>query len=664
MYSALKNTLSRHRNPKISDVVFGPWPSGLATAVQPEQMRHGQLYEALNIIQIKNGYYRTRDGTSLVCSGCTGSVVQVDDIKVNGTWYTIISDTDNKLYYDNSGTATAIATLEGEARFFGFMGLLIITDGSYIKAWDGTSVFILYDDGTGSTSPYQVNNRDDTPTTDKPLGDGTVTSVELAFTSQGWDAGYTIPPTHAYATMYKGGSPTGTVTAKLTTDLGVEMASKAISTNVEDFVTDSNGLEYEAIFTSSDITTEMSPSTSYKIVLEYSGGDASNYVNVKAIDASTPQISLKPGKPPKMAFGLVNKEKIYGIEGINGTNPGWLRYCARGNHLDWSSPYSGGYVGAVDQRATNYPIGGIASWYDDVWIFGTPRQPFFGKLSGSTPSDYMIQNTLQKVSGDYKSTVVTPDDIIFLHPSGVDFLSSVQEYGDIAAVSQTDDIRDQIHSYFSDSAVAGYEPLWGLYLLKMAGTDYTYAIHTRFKTMKYKGRKGYSYSPVTRFKFAFTDTVTAFGNGDGYLYIGTDAGNVYKMDKNVVKDNSLDVTYSLIAPLMDTVSGEAQARRISMLSFAQSSADFKFKFYRNHSRSSFFELSSTTPVDSSTKTIDVDILTVDADFRTLPDTYFDRYNICFNFRNLMIGIEEVVLGMESPMFFGPINMIYASVRGL
>lgn len=666
MYNRLKNTLISHRNPPMNTEVFGPWPGGLVTAVYPEQMKRDQLYKALNVIQVRNGFYRTRDGSTLVTTvaGCTGEVVCIKDIKVGATWYTIISDDDNKLYKMVSGTATAIATLEGEAQFFAFMGLLIITDGSYIKAWNGTSVYMLYDNGSG-TSAYQVNKRDATPTTDKPLGNGTVTSVTYTFSTQAWTAGYTIPPTHIYATMYKVLAPTGTVLAKIkrTSDDAV-MASKAISTTVADFTAETTGLEYEAIFTSSDITIELSPSTSYYISLEYSGGDAANYVMVKAIDASNPQVSLKPGRPPKAVFGLVAKGKIFSIEGTDGTNPGYGWYCAAGNHLDWSTANSGGYFGAIDASATNYPVGSIAVWNDEVWFFGTPRQPFMGKLSGATPSAYIISDTMQKVSAHYKSTISTPDDIYFLHPGGVDSISSVQEYGDVKAVTQTEDIKDKIHLYFSSAAVAGYDPNWGIYLLKLDGTDYTYAIHTRAKDVRYIGKKGYSFSPATQFEYAFAGGVTCYGDGNGYAYIGTDDGNVYKIDKDVVDDDSTAVTYGLITPPLNTIFGEANAKRINMTSFAQYGATFNFKFYRNHSRVSFLTLSSTLPVDYSTLTLDVDILTADADFLTIPTEYFDRYNVNFNFRDLSIGIEDITLGQDRPMFFGPVSIVYTSVRGL
>ena len=183
MFEKLGNSIAQRPQPKEQVLKFGPWSDGLVTEYQPEQMRLSQLFESLNMVLVGHGIQRTRDGSTLVGSGCSGAVVQVDDIKIGGTWYTIISDTDNKLYYDVSGTATAIATLEGEPRFCGFMGFLIIFDGSYIKKWDGTNLDILYDNGTGSTSPYQLNHRTSTPTTVKKLGDGTITSVELAFTS-------------------------------------------------------------------------------------------------------------------------------------------------------------------------------------------------------------------------------------------------------------------------------------------------------------------------------------------------------------------------------------------------------------------------------------------------------------------------------------------------
>lgn len=666
MFEKLSNSIASRPQPTPEIIKYGLWSDGLVTEYQPEQMTQSQLFEALNMLIVGPGILRTRNGSSLVCSGCTGDIVQVDDIKVGGTWYTIMSDTDNKLYYNSSGTATAIATLEGEARFVGFMGLLIIFDGSYIKSWNGTTVSILYDNGTGAVSPYQVNKRFETPTTNKPLGNGTITTVELPFTSQAWDAGYTIPPTHVYAQLHKAGvtaTPTGTIIATIKTAGGTTIASKAISTTVADITTDASGEEYEAIFTSADVTTPMSPNTAYKIVLSYSGGDASNYVNVNAVDASTPMLSLQPGRPPKAVFGLVHDDRLHCIEGLAGTNPSYRWYCAAGNQLDWSTTNGGGYTACIDSSATNYPIAGMASWNDDLWFFGSPRQPFLGKQTGTTPSAWAIIQTMQKVSGDYRSIIVTPDNIVFAHPSGIDMVTAVQESSDIAAESQADNIRSSIQQYFTSAAVAGYDPEWGVYLLKMVGSDDVYAVHTRAKAIKYSGRKTTAYSPVTRWQFAFSGNPTAFGHGDGFLLIGTDDGKVYKSDKTKVQDAGSDVTYKFLTASVPTVFGEAQAYKIGYRIFGRYGGNCNIKFYRDYFRTSFFTLPFLLPADSTLLTLDIDIPTLDADFSTIPLRYIDRAGINFNFRNLMIGFEDITLNGK-PLYFGEINLHSNKIGGL
>jgi hypothetical protein len=666
MFEKLANSIARRPQPETDMIRFGPWSDGLVTEYQPEQMKLSQLYESLNMILVGPGVQRTRDGSSLVCSGCDGAVTTIKDIKVGGTWYTILSDTDNNLYYNDSGTATAIATLEGEAQFCGFMGLLIIFDGSFIKAWDGTDIFILYDNGTGAVSPFQVNNRAATSTTDKPLGNGTITSVELAFTSQTWDSGYTIPPTHIYAQMYKveatPGTLSGTITAKLQTAGGVDMASSPITVDAGTLTTDTAGEEYEAIILSSEVTTEMAPNTSYKVVLSYSGGDASNYINVKAVDASTPMFSLKPGMPPKAAFGLVHEDRLHCIEGASGTNPSYRWYCAAGNHLDWSTADGGGFTPVIDSSATNYPIGGIASWADGLWFFGTPQQPFLGKQTGGSPSEWAINRTMQKVSGHYKSIVVTPDNIVFLHPSGVDMITSVQESSDIAAESQADKIRKTIQQYFSSAAVAGYDPEWGLYALKMTGTDSVYIINTRAKSVKYRGQKGTAFSPATRWEYAFSGNPTAFGQGNGFMLVGTDDGKAYKMDKDEVEDAGSDVTYKFITASKPTVFGEAQAYQIAYKIFGKTGGSCNIKFYKNYSRSSFFTLPFTLPVDSTLLTSEMTMLTSEADFYMNPEQYFDREILNFNYRNLMIGFEDIEL-RGKPLYFGEINLLSKSIGG-
>lgn len=664
MFETLGQSIASRSTPSQKAISFGPWYGGLVTEFQPEQMSTNELFNALNIVLVGKGIARTRDGSTLVCSGCTGKIVQCDDIKIGSTWYTIISDDDKKIYYNNLGTATAIATLEGEPRFVGFMGLLLIFDGSYIKVWDGTTLSMAYDNGLGSVSPYQFNNRYDTETMFKPLGNGTATRIDRAFTSQTWDAGYTIPPTHVHVKMRKVGTPTGTVTVKLRLAADdTVLASSEITTTVADFVTGDDGLEYEAIILSSEITTEMSPDTAYLLTLEYSGGDASNYVDVLAVDASTPVMSLRPGRPPKAVFGIVDNDRLHCIEGEDGTNPSYRWYCNAGNHLDWSSADGGGYTPVADSSGTNYAIGGLAVWNSSIWFFGTKRQPYLGPQTGTSPSEWKITPTMQNISGNYRSIVVTPNDIVFAHPAGIDMISSVQESSDIAVKTQTDKIRTTIRDNFSTSSVAGYDPEWGLYYLKMDGDDHTYVVHTRAKAIRYSGQMTEGYSPVTRWKFAWNGTPTSFGKGNGFAIIGTDDGKVYKMDKSKIKDESSDIEFKMKTFYFSTSFGEMQATKINLNIFGQMGGLLNLKFYKNASRDSFLTIPMVLPIGSDTPTIRLtDILTADATFSIFGTGFFDRVPLNFNFRTLMIGIEDIEL-QGKPVYFGPATLLANHIGG-
>ena len=669
MFENLSSAIAARPRPKQGIITYGVWPGGLVTDKKAEQLRKDELSECVNFVLVSNGVLRTRDGSTLVCSGCTGEIVQCEDINVQGTWYTIMSDTDNKVYYNDSGTATAIATLEGEAHFCGFMGFLILFDGSYIKAWDGTKVFMLYDNGLGSTTPYQYNNRNLTPdaTYDKHLGDGTTTVVEQAFTSQTWTAGYTIPVTHVYATMYKVGAPTGTVTAKIirVSDSAV-MASKEISTAVDDFVTDTDGLEYEAIFAASDVTTELSPAVDYKLSLEYSGGDASNYVVVKGADASNVITGVKPGKPPKAVFGLVFQDRLHCIEGADGSNPSYRWYCNTGNHLDWSSPNGGGYTPVVDSSGTNYPINAISVWNNELWVFGTDRQPFLGKQTGTTPSSWAIYPILKEVSAHYRSVVSAENNIIFTDKEGIKVLASVQEAIGIAVKNHSSGIAATIRTSYSDNAVAGYDPEWGLYLLKMENNNSVYVVHTKVRAYRYLGQSVVTYHPITKWQFAWeTDELpTGFGRGQGFCLIGTNQGRVYKMDNTKINDNLNSLTYKLKTNYPSTKFGENQAYKLSVGLSSRTGGKITLDFYANNSRTPLLTEVKTLLIDDDILTLSLtDILTVNADFLISSDIYFDREDINFNFRSMKIGVSDIKLYGE-PLYIDKFTLLYQGVGGL
>ena len=681
MYQGLQRQAANVRRPRQTTIKYGPWDGGLLTELQPEQANRSQLVEAKNMILLGRGILRTRDGSTLVSSvsGSTPDIKFARDVKVGATWYVLMSASDKKLYKDVAGTATAIATLEGESRFAGFMGLLFLFDGSYLKMWDGTNLDIVYDNGTGSTA-YQYNNRTGKDDGSLALGNATNIRVAQKVTTQAWDAGYTIPPTTVFARLSKTGTGgTGAIVMKirLVSDDSVE-ATKTFLADVTTLST--TAVEYEETFDSTDITDELSPSVAYYVTLEYAGGDASNYVNVHyttvasgglayhyiaAWVADTTEnlvLGLKPGRPPKASEGIVHNNRL---RLLDPDNLSYVWYCAAGNHLDWSTPNGGGYVAVVDDSSTSFPVGAIASFYERLWVFGTPRQPFLGQEAGEDPQDFAINITLQKVSAEAKSLLVTPNDILFLHPGGVDDVKTIQEFGDIRAETHTDNIRATIHTYFSSAAFAGYDPEWGTYLLKLASYDPIIAVHTRLKTIKYKGLKGATFSPCTTWEFnvGASEEPTCFGEGNGYMYIGTDAGKLYRMDSTLVDDNSRDVTYQFKTHYHTGLFEEMAANKIGISSFSRLGGQFDFYFYRDNSRTSFDNFTVTVPWDTTVLPSELTMPVEEMLFLVNPDDYYDRENLAFVFRTLQIGVQDVTLNGK-PFYFGPIHILADQVGGL
>lgn len=660
MYQSLgRAATSPRRKRRTLKLSFGPWPRGLTTAKQAEQASNSELVGGLNIVLVEGGVGRTRDGSTLVCSGCTGSVLQAEDVLVGGQLETLIATDANKLYKaDGAGGVLEIGTFEGPPRFTSFMDKVIIFDGSYLKEWDGTDVKLLFDDGTGDVEPYQFSHRFGDPTTSKDL-DGTTTLLEYAFTTQDWTAGFTIPPTVAFAKMLKVGSPTGTVVAKVKKADGTVIATADFFTAVENFVTDAGGKEHEARFAEADITEEMAPGGAYKLALEYTGGDASNYVQVLYVDTDTPVAALRPSRPPKAASGDVFGGKLFTI---GGEDSGRLWYCVAGNPYDWSSPNGGGWVGAIDDSAKNFAIGGIVEFFDNLYVFGTKEEPYLARLFGETPSDYKVRKVVPNVSGDFRSIVATPDNVWFLHPSGVDSLSAVQEHGDVAVSTQTDSVKPDIHKYFSEAAVAGYCPVWGLYCLKMEGTDEVYIIHTRLKAGRAQGQRAVSYSPVIKWKFAFPGAVTCFGKGSGAMYLGTDLGELYRMDKAVVQDHNQDADYSILTNSQGIDEGEAEARLVTINASGKFGAGFDVVFYRDFRRDPLAAFPFTMPIDTTIKTSELDMDTVEAGFPTNPELFVDRSEINFNFHTLQVGIENLKL-YGKPLYVGAVKVRADAIGG-
>lgn len=514
------------------NVIFPGFPHGLNIALPTTQIEKSECNELVNFQIVKGGQVQTRHPitahTSAVFTS-NAAVVAAAYGPIAGTDRELFVDENGVLYYNNAGTPTSIGTLEGAATLLPFAGVCLLLDGSYVKYLDNlTTIKIAYDDGTG-TSGYQYNNKSGSADTTLLLGNGTNTRVAAKFTSQAWDAGYTIPPTTLTANLTRiGNGYTGTdnvdIVAKVrkASDDSVmatkTLVSAPIATNLAATAT-----EYEITFSSTDITTELSPSTDYYISLEYNNGDGSNHVAVNCTSVASggvgyhyagswtadttedPIISLRPGRPPKASFGVVHNQRPF-LAG-DPDNPGLVHF---GNltYLDWCTSNGGGYVGSVDANANNYPIGAIVSQFEELYVFGKESQPFICKLTGSTPSAYLLPDVFQRSWTTHLAIAQTPNDIWFASARALTNFTGVEQFGDMRASPFADPVINRFEDYWSSAtALMEYVPDTGQLWLVMPDYHRVLVCHTLIPSyIKRKPRYPWSEYEFTRHILTDTDT--------------------------------------------------------------------------------------------------------------------------------------------------------------
>jgi hypothetical protein len=535
------------RNPKralpTKFLSFQGFPHGLNTSVPVFQLEKTECSALINWNIKKGGKLVTRDPVSKYTTTATTSnsaIKTIASVNIGSTNYTLIQDANHKVYYlDSDPKPVAVATLAANAEIMGYNGVALLMDGGYLKYMDSiSSIKIAYDDGTGS-SGYQFDNRSSDNDTSLALGNGTNTRIAYKFTSQAWTAGYTIPPTTISAYLSKTGLPTGSIICNIR--LVSDDSVKATKTFLADVSTlTGTATLYTATFAPTDITTEMSPSTAYYATLEYAGGDATNYVNVHCetvasggtgyhYSAATwnadatykPLMALKPGMPPKASFGTVADLNL--LLAGDPDNPGYM-WVGNKTHLDFSTPGGGGHIGAVDDHKDNYPIGGIDTIYNDVYVYGKEAQPYLCKLSGTSMTDYALPMTFQRSWTTSKTLVSAVNDLWAGSGDGVDALSGVREYGDVRTFSASDPIVDRLNDYWSSStAFAGYYPKEGQYWLIMPSYYRVLTAHTKLPVPD-PSRQG------TRYPWGEQEFYRDIFTSSAYKWVATGVGNEYCLE--------------------------------------------------------------------------------------------------------------------------------------
>jgi len=692
MYRNLNQISARIKPRKERPVRFGPFTGGLVTSRPVDMLAATECSEYQNIVIDDQGNPRCRPGWSKVCSGMSGSVYHVKDVRVQGTWYTIISTTQGstyRLYKQNGTSVTQIggdSTFEGPITFVGLKDYLIIFDGGYVKYWDGSSIDLLPDQGIGSTNYFVQNGAGELSNSSTLTYKcfyiySSIKTLAIKFTTPDWTSGYTMPPIGFSLRLmrYGNGAISGYESEKpymrirKVSDLSVMAAKQLMDLNeiptgdLDQDDPDVDGFkEFHYTFAASDITTELSPDTEYYLCYEMGYGNVEHHTKVlgiqnvpagygyydgqtpptamKAYANAAPMFNLNGELPISLKTGVSSSSRIFGIEGTGSDNPGRLWYCGAGNPFDWSSPNYGGYLD------TGRDIAGIVEFYDDVWLFGSAKAPSLTRISGSTPANYAQTQSVQQVSSHQTAIITTPDDILFYHPAGVNSINTMTEFGDIRSSNRSDNISDIVTAGYDTTAVMGYEPIYGLCLLKLNDGEgqRIYAFHTRIG-----GRKT-RYYPVSKWELNLPQVggndqaITAFGQGEDGLYMGTDQGVLYKLNDSVLTDDGQTPTYAMKSGVVVVPHDDMTARRFySGIRSDGNGGSAVIKFYRDF---------STTALLTKTVTLPTDLSDPNPDSGSNYLKNFSRGRLNFNFSALQVGYETITASGANPIWFGPLEI--------
>jgi len=640
---------------------FQYFPLGENTSVPPSMLDPRELAECIDFKFNPGGQLETRPPVIKYTDTVIGSIVDIKGVTIDGDQYELCTDANDKVYYLDGATPTEIGTAAGTPYIESYNNAACITDGSFLKFCDSISaVKIAYDAGDDGT---QYDNYAGTWETETTLS---AARVAVKFTSATWDAGYTIPVTKIEAKVQESGG-TASITAKLrkVSDDSV-LASKLYTGEVP-----SAAADYISIsFTSTDVTTEMSPTTAYYASLEgsnfnvqcspcASGGVAYTYApSVWTADTTkNPMMKVYPGVPPKASFLRVcgNKPWVKDPD-----DPGLAKF-GNNTYLDWSSDNGGGSIGVIDDDKDSFEIGAFESFYGVLYVYGTQETPYLCQLQGTTPDDYSLPLMFQRAWSTPRTLVNANSDLWSGSKDGVDTLAGVEAYGDLRTFSASDPIKNQLSNWNSSTAFGGYNARDGQYWLYMPGYAYVLIAHVKQGVTMDNGQIRY---PWTRYTLPITPT--CFRQvGDNFL-IGATDGYIYKLDSSEYKDLATTQIY----PSCKIAYTPLPFKRIDLVQFQLiasstngSNMDIDF-FVDGNLTTAIATYELSLPMSDAVTIADIaDIELSDLlDVALTPDgspLFFDLNINCYSFQVQLRNIHSA----GTPVFINGLIIRYESVEG-
>ena len=232
------------------------------------------------------------------------------------------SDLNNATTETTTETWTTIVNTEG------YRNIDVDNSGAdeyYFSEWDraGYTINQFYERMKWLTAEPRIEDVNTDSGTNYTLGNGTINGLAQSF-SNGANATHLV---RAYFDVKTVGSPTGNATAKLYTISGTH-GSTAVPTGAalatsETVDVSKIGTSYEQVEFGFSTTYEMTASTNYIISIEYTAGDATNYIDVSGNSTGTHAGNRSQlngtwvaSSGSDIAFEIQTSPDLYNIPGI------------------------------------------------------------------------------------------------------------------------------------------------------------------------------------------------------------------------------------------------------------------------------------------------------------------------------------------------------------
>jgi len=366
--------------------------------------------------------------------------------------------------------------------------------------------------------------------------------------------------------------------------------------------------------------------------------------------AKNPLMSLRPGKPPKAAFGAVKDLRLF-VAG-DPDNPGYVWY---GNlsHLDFSTGVSGGYISVIDDNRNSFEVGAGQDLYGQMFVYGTEDQPYLSRLEGDTPVDYTLPLMFQQAWSKHRTIQNVGNDLWTGSGTGVDTLSGVQQYGDVRSTSASERVKNLFESYWdSDKSFSGYYPEDGQYWLCLDHTEYSKVLIGHSKLAGF---------PWTEYDLPCT--AKAFGQSSLGFTIGDDDGHLFYFNTDVYKDLNTTQIY----PSFKTAYTEFPFRSVDLIEIqlmmaSTNGATWDILVYKDGNlEDEVYSYPFLLPV-SDTVIIDNLIMPIDDWVSAISPSYTAMFfDLNIHARSFQIEIKDVQ-SVGTPVYFNGCMLKYRQVE--